>query len=294
MNMNISEIALFEWLGKFFGHISVEGLEKFLIQGTKAVLVLILSYLFLRLLLKFIDRYFKNDHAILTYKSICRYVVWTLGIFSALHVAGIELSVFFTTGGLIAVAAGFALKTLAENYVAGMVLRSEETVKRGDVLNLDGLMVRVKDIGLRSTIVRARDDSDIMIPNSLLVQGKIGNYTLRDSLCRVSTTIGVRYSSDLKKVREVLEGVCNKLEGLSSRHAPIVYLTDFGNSSVNDEVDVWIDDPWKSKLVRSALNEAIWWALKGAGIVIAFPQLDLHFDKNFGQPDGFNKQEPEH
>jgi small-conductance mechanosensitive channel len=63
---------------------------------------------------------------------------------------------------------------------------------------------------------------------------------------------------------------------------------------MNYEVDVWIDDPWKSKLVRSALNEAIWWALKGAGIVIAFPQLDLHFDKNFGQPDGFNKQEPEH
>ncbi len=271
---------LLNWLAKFFGHIPVEDLEKFLFQGIKAVLVLILSYLFLRLLLKLIDRFFKNDNAVLTYKSICRYVVSTLGIVTALHVAGLNFTSLFTTGGLVAVAVGFALRNVAENYVAGIQIRAEETIKHGDVLEVDGLMVRVKNIGLHRTIVRARNDCDILIPNSLFVKEKIGNYTLRDSLYRVSTTIGVSYFSDLKKVREVLKGVCDKLEGRSSRHAPAIYLTDFGSSSVNYQVCVWIDAPWRTNIVRSDLNEAIWWALKGEGIVIAFPQLDLHFDES--------------
>ena len=278
--MNISGIKPLEWLGKFFGNIPVEGLEKFLYQGIKAVLVLILSYLFLRLLLRLIDRKFKNDPAELTYKSICRYVVSALGIVIALHVAGLNFASFFTTGGLFAVAVGFALRNVAENYVAGIQIKAEETIKHGDVLEVDGLMVRVKNIGLHKTIVRARNDSDILIPNSLLVNKKIGNYTLRDSLYRVSTSLGVSYFSDLKKVREVLEGVCDKLEGRSSRHAPAIYLTDFGSSSVNYQVCVWIDAPWRRNLVRSDLNEAIWWALKGEGIEIAFPQLDVHLDKS--------------
>lgn len=300
MDINIDVKAPLEWLGKFFGHLPVEGIEKFLIQGTKAVLVLVLAYLFLRFLLRFIDRYFSSgdgpeDNYILTYKVICRYVVWTLSIATVVHIAGINLTSFFTTGGLLAVGAGFALRNVAENYVAGMTLRAEETVKHGDVLEIDGIFARVKSIGLRSTIARAGNDSDVLIPNSQLVQGKFTNYTLRDSICRISTTIGVSYSSDLNKVREVLESACEKLEGLSSHHQSKVYLNDFGSSSVNYQVFVWIEDPWSNyRTITSNLNEAIWWALKDEGIVIAFPQLDLHFDENFRQPGSISKQEPEH
>ncbi|GAH02373.1 unnamed protein product, partial [marine sediment metagenome] len=146
--------------------------------------------------------------------------------------------------------------------------------------DVDGLMVKVKSIGLRDTIVRTKDDSDILIPNSLLVQGKIGNYTLRDSLCRVWTAVGVSYSSDLKKVRDVLEKVCGGFDGLSAQHEPVVLLTDFGDSSVNYQVFVWIEDPWNTRAIKSRLNEAVWWGLKDAGIEISFPQLDVHFDKS--------------
>jgi small-conductance mechanosensitive channel len=300
MDISIDVKTPLEWLGKFFGHFPVEGFEKLLIQGIKAVLVLVLAYLFLRFLLRFIDRYLSSDDGtednyILTYKVISRYFVWTLAIAIVVHIAGINLTSFFTTGGLLAIGAGFALKNIAENYVAGLVLRAEETVKHGDVLEIDGMFVRVKSIGLRSTIARAANDADLMIPNSKFVQEKFTNYTLRDSICRISTTIGVSYSSDLKKVREVLETTCRNLEGLSSRRPSQVYLNDFGSSSVNYHVFVWIEDPWSNyRVATSNLNEAIWWALKDASIVIAFPQLDLHFDENFRQPGNFTKQEPEH
>ena len=284
--MNRQEMNnLLDWLAKFFGYLPVDGIEALAIQGFKAALVILAAYVGMRIVVKGIDRHFKasghtDDAAIRTYKIVCRYSVLTVGILIALHVAGVKLTSVFTTSGLVAVALGFALKDVAENYVAGLIIKTEESIKHGDVLDVDGMMVRVKSIGIRDTIVRTKDDSDILIPNSLLVQGKIGNYTLRDSLCRVYTTVGVSYSSDLKKVREVLEGVCANFDGLSTQHAPVVLLTDFGDSSVNYQVFVWSEKPWNIRMLKSKLNEAVWWGLKDAGIEIAFPQLDVHFDKS--------------
>jgi potassium efflux system protein len=274
-----------DWVAKFFGHLPVDGIEALAIQGLKAAIVILATYVGMLIMVRGIDRHFKtrghsDDAAIRTYKRICRYSVLTIGVLIALHVAGVKLTSLFTTSGLFAVALGFALKDVAENYVAGLIIKTDESIEHGDVLDVDGMMVKVKRVGLRDTIVRTKDDSDILIPNSLLIQGKIGNYTLRDSICRVWTAVGVSYSSDLKQVREILEGVCSNFDGISSQHAPVVLLTDFGDSSVNYQVFVWTEDPWNIRTLKSKLNEAAWWGLKDAGIEIAFPQLDVHLDKS--------------
>jgi small-conductance mechanosensitive channel len=276
---------LLEWLAKFFGYIPVAGVEALLLKGFQAALILLVVFVALRILFKAIDHHYlksddRNKDDIRIYKRVSRFVLWTLGILIALYVVGVNLSSLFTTGGLLAVALGLSLKSILENYVGGLIIKADDTIKHGDVLDIDGQMVRVKNIGIRATVVRTKDDSDILIPNSLLVQGKIGNYTHRDNLCRLWTSVGVSYSSDLKQVREVLEEVCRNFDGLSAQHAPVVLLTDFGNSSVNYQVFVWIEDPWNSRTIKSKLNEAVWWALKAAGIEIAFPQLDVHLDKS--------------
>jgi len=276
---------LLEWLAKFFGHIPVAGIEALLFKGFQAALVLLVVFVALRILFKGIDHHYKksddrNKDDIRIFKKVSRFVLWTLGILIALHVVGVNLSSLFTTGGLLAVALGLSLKSILENYVGGLIIKADDSIKHGDVLDIDGQMVRVKSIGIRATIVRTKGDSDILIPNSLLVQEKIGNYTHRDLVCRLWTSVGVSYSSDLKQVREVLEEVCRDFGGLSAQHAPVVLLTDFGNSSVNYQVFVWIEDPWNSRIIKSKLNEAVWWALKAAGIEIAFPQLDVHLDKS--------------
>jgi potassium efflux system protein len=276
---------LLNWLAKFFGHLPVDGIEALAIQGLKAALVILASYVGMRIVVKGIDRHFttighSDDAVIRTYKRVCRYSFLTVGILIALHVAGVKLTALFTTSGLIAVALGFALKDVADNYVAGMIIRTGESIKNGDVLDVDGMMVRVKSIGIRDTIVRTKNDSDILIPNSLFVQGKIANYTRRDSFCRVWTAVGVSYSSDLRQVREVLEGICSNFDGPSSQYSPVVLLTEFGDSSVNYKVFVWTEDPWNIRTLKSKLNEDIWRGLKEAGIEIAFPQLDVHLDKS--------------
>ena len=274
-------------LAKFFGHIPVSGIEAFLIQGVKAALVLLAAFVFSRILLKAIDRHVKkntssDDATIRIYKRVVRVTVYTVGILIALHVFGIKLTSLFTTSGLFAVALGFALKSILENYVAGMIIRWDESIKHGDVITISDQLVKVRRIGIRETIVRTKDDCDILIPNSLLILNKVGNYTRRDSLCRVWASVGVSYSSDLKKVRQVLEGACSNVEGLSTQHAPVVQLTDFGDSSVNYQVSIWIENPWDQLLIKSQLHEAIWWALKEAEIEIAFPQLDVHLSQTDG------------
>jgi small-conductance mechanosensitive channel len=118
----------------------------------------------------------------------------------------------------------------------------------------------------------------MILPNSALVRSNVVNVTLGDSLLRLRCPVRVVDTSDRKQVREVLEqaaGACTwRVTGLD----PVILLDEFGNSSVNREVSVWIDSPLEVQRARSRLNEAIWFALKEARITIAYPQLDVHLD----------------
>jgi small-conductance mechanosensitive channel len=192
---------------------------------------------------------------------------------------GINLSALFAAGALFAVALGFALQDLGQNLTAGITLLTERSIKPGDVLELDGRLVRVRHMGLRATVARTLDDEDIIVPNSALAKDAVINLTFRDSLYRVRAGVGVTYASDMKRVKAVLEEVIAGMEWASKTKKPVVLLAEFGNSSVDWEVSVWSEDPWRVRRHQSSLREAIWDAFAAAGIVIAFPQLDLHFDQ---------------
>jgi small-conductance mechanosensitive channel len=201
------------------------------------------------------------------------------GVFAALRVAGIDLTALFAAGALFAVAFGFAMQKMTPNFVSGVILLTEGAIKPGDVLQIEGRMVRVRDMGIRATIVRTLDDEDMIIPNWVLVQSAVTNYTYRDSVIRLRVLVGVSYGPNLRRVREALEGAVQNLDWTSKENEPVILLSEFGSSSVDFEVSVWIDDPWRSRRARSALREAIWWAFKDSGITIALPQLDLHLDE---------------
>jgi small-conductance mechanosensitive channel len=219
-----------------------------------------------------------DEGSIRVYRRFVQVFVWVIGVSLALHTLGIDLMHVFTGGGLLAVALAFSMKDLSENVISGLVLRLERVIDHGDVLSTkDGERVKVKEIGFRATIVRNINECDQIIPNSELVQHKVSNYTYRDSLYRLEASVGVAYDSDLRKVRATLEQVCAGLDWKSEQQQPQVQLIEFGNSSVNYRILVWIEDPWIRGRLLSELNEAIWWGLKEADIVIAFPQLDVHF-----------------
>jgi small-conductance mechanosensitive channel len=271
---------LFEqlWTSLNMREIEAMGL-KILAAAAILLIALLASRMLQRCLARRLDHHAPGDEArIRSYKSILRAVVMTPAILLSVHVIGINLSHVFTAGGLLAVAVAFAMKNLSENLVSGLILRLERSIKPGDVLESEGVTVRVKSIGFRATVARTKDEKDLVIPNAQLVQSRVANCTLRDSLCRIETTVGVAYSSDLEMVREVLQSVCDGLDWTSSQHQPAIILSEFGDSAVSYTIRVWTDDPWAAGQRRSVLNEAVWWGLKQARITIAFPQLDVHFE----------------
>lgn len=206
------------------------------------------------------------------------YAVLAIGIGIALQTAGIELTALFAAGAVFALGFGFAMQNIAQNFVSGIILLVERTIRPGDIIEVDGKVVRVQQMGIRATIAQTRDDEMLVIPNALLVQSTVKSYSMSGGQYRVRVEVGVAYHSDLKLVRQALEEVARTFEGRSANVDPSVSLLRFGPSSVEYEVSVTIADPWQASNQRSALREAIWFMLRDKEISISLPQLDVHFD----------------
>jgi potassium-dependent mechanosensitive channel len=204
------------------------------------------------------------------------YGIVLMGLGVALQTIGVNLGALFAAGAFFAIALGFAMQNIAQNFVGGLILLGERTIKPGDLLEVEGRFISVTHIGLRATVGRSRDEEDLIIPNSVLVQNTVTNYTLRDTTRRIRVTVGVSYDSDLKVVKRVLQQTALEFGDRLPDYQPSVLLLEFGDSAVVFEVSVWISDAWRARIMRSELHEAIWWALKGAGVTIPFPQRDVH------------------
>ncbi len=220
----------------------------------------------------------RHEGSVAATGRLIHYAILAIAMSTALHVVGINLTALFAAGAFFAVAIGFAMQNITQNFVSGIILLTEQTIKPGDVLEVDGKMVKVKQLGIRSTVARTLDQEDLIIPNSVLVSSTVKNYTLKDSLYRLRSMVGVTYDSDMKRVRRVLDDTLRSLDWRDKSRDPIITMKEFGSSSVDWEVSVFITNPFGQQQIRSKMNEAIWFALKDAGIVIAFPQLDLHLD----------------
>ncbi len=211
------------------------------------------------------------------------YTLGAAGVGVALQTVGIQLSALFTAGAVFAVGLGFAMQNIAQNFVSGIILLVERSVRPGDVLEVEKRLVRVEEIGIRTTLVRTLDEEALIVPNSTLVQSTVKSYTIRDTHFRVRTQVGVAYGSDMRLVRSVLEKVGEGLAWRLESRPPVVLLRDFGSSSVDWELSVWTDEPWQQRVHGSLAREAIWNAFADAGITIAFPQLDVHLDPSVSE-----------
>lgn len=209
---------------------------------------------------------------------LLHYAVMAIGLSIAVQQVGINLNALFAAGAIFAVGIGFAMQNIAQNFVSGLILLVERAIKPGDIVEVEGRVVRVLKMGIRTTVARTRDDEEIIIPNASLVQSTVKNYTLDDPIFRIRADVGVHYKSDMRKVRASLLRAAESMEWRLADREPVLMLTDFGDSAVDWQVSVWSEDPWRGPRIQSELREAIWWALKEDDIEIAFHQIDVHFD----------------
>jgi potassium-dependent mechanosensitive channel len=212
-------------------------------------------------------------------ERLAHYFIVMMGIVIALRTTGIKLDALFTAGAVFAVGFGFAMQNIAQNFVSGVILLFERTIKPGDVIEVGGQIVKVQQMSIRATIVRTLDEEDVIVPNSSLVQSNVKNFTLEDNIYRVRVTVGVSYSADVRQVKALLEECARSMDYREKGYEPRVLLLNFGASALEFEASVWMRDPWNHRIASSKLREAIFYAFKEHQILLAFPQIDVHFDQ---------------
>jgi small-conductance mechanosensitive channel len=208
--------------------------------------------------------------------TLFRYALVAFGLFVAVDTLGFDLSAFKIAFGALGVGVGFGLQNVVSNFVSGLIILIERTVKREDIIVVGGTDGRVIRIGLRSSVVRTRAGHEIIVPNSDLVSSQVTNFSYHDRLVRVDIPVGVSYASDPNRVRDLLIQAAKEEKRILDSPLPDVLFRGYGDSSIDFELRAWIDDPWQTPQVRSALYFSIWYKLKGDGIEIPFPQRDLH------------------
>lgn len=189
----------------------------------------------------------------------------------------ISLTQFSVVSGALAVGIGFGSQNLIGNFISGIILLLERPVNQGDVIEIDGLEVTVERLGPRSTIVRTRDNTHMIVPNSRLLEQPVINWTLSDDVVRRRISVGVAYESPTRQVAELLQGVLASVEQVRKEPAPLVMFADFGESSLLFEVFFWVNLSDRLS-AENELRHGIAAAFAREKIVMAFPQRDVHLE----------------
>ena len=217
-----------------------------------------------------------------TVGRLTHYAIIILALFIALSSVGLNFGNLALVAGALSVGIGFGLQSIVNNFVSGLIILFEKTLRVGDYVELDtGLTGTVKAINVRSTLINTNDNIDIVVPNSEFVSTRLTNWTLGERILRVRIPFGVAYGSDKDMVKqaaiEAAEEVPYTLTHMSGRE-PDVWLVEFGDNSLNFLLTVWVNRQGARRPTRT--RAAYLWALETKlgeyGIEIPFPQRDLH------------------
>jgi len=219
--------------------------------------------------------------AVYTWARVLRYAVWIIGTIVGLNYIGLDLASLALLGGAIGVGIGFGLQNIFSNFISGMIILLERTLKVGDFVDLQsGVRGQVREIGLRFTRITTNDDVDIIVPNSEFINGRVTNWTFETRVRRMRIPFGVAYGSDKARVKAAGLRAAERVKGtvILSGREPDVWLVGFGDSSLNFELVVWVGPELVARPGRT--EAAFLWAiedeLRAENVEIPFPQRDLH------------------
>lgn len=215
------------------------------------------------------------------FSRVARYFVWILATVIGLSWLGFDLTSLAILGGAIGVGLGIGLQGFFGNMFAGVVILFERSVKVGDFVDLQsGVMGRVSEISMRYTRITTNDSVDMFVPNSELTGGRVINWSYGNHIRRIHVPFGVAYGSDKELVREAGIAAAKTVQGtiFDAGRVPEVWLTRFGDSSLDFELVVWVS---RELLLSPSRTQAKYlWALEtelaARGLQIPFPQRDIH------------------
>jgi len=216
-------------------------------------------------------------HAI---KRIVFYTLLIVIVVTALGLLHVPLTAFAFVSGAVAIGVGFGAQNIINNFISGWILMSERPVRIGDFIEIEGAHGVVETIGNRSTRIRRVDGVHMLVPNSRILENTVINWTLVDRQVRNKLTVGVAYGSPVRDVERLILQALSEHGSINSEPKPQVIFDDFGDSALIFEAYFWCDVSGERELraIRSELRYRLVELFDEHGIVIAFPQRDVHLD----------------
>jgi small-conductance mechanosensitive channel len=190
---------------------------------------------------------------------------------------GLDLTFFALFSGALGLGLGFGLQKVFANLVSGFILLADKSIKPGDVIQLGDKYGWINYLGVRYISVVTRNGTEHLIPNESLITGEVVNWSYSQNLVRLKVPVGVAYGSDLEQARDLMLEAAEDTPRVLKDPKPSVRLLGFGDSTINLELRVWINDPQNGvSAVKSNLLWGIWRRFRDHGIELPFPQRDLH------------------
>ena len=267
------------------------------------LIILLVAYALSRLVRHAVARIGRSEEAgtqasLYTVGRLSHYTIFTIAVIVALSTIGLDFSNIALVAGALGVGIGFGLQSIVSNFVSGLIILFEHSLRVGDYIELDtGLTGTVKAINVRSTLINTNDNIDIVVPNSEFVSNRLTNWTLAERILRMRIPFGVAYGSDKELVRkaaiEAAGEVQYTLKNLRGRE-PDVWLVEYGDSSLNFLLLVWVNRQGARRPTRT--RAAYLWAMEDKfreyGIEIPFPQRDLNLRSGWQAAPGGAAESP--
>lgn len=211
---------------------------------------------------------------------LTKYVLYVLGFIMGMNMIGINVSVLLGASAALLVGVGLGLQNIFSDFVSGIVLLLDSSIKVGDIIETDKLVCQVKEINLRTTTVLTRDDKYIILPNTILTKNSVLNWTHTNPNSRFDIQIGVSYSADITMVMDILKQTAIENDKISKLPLPFVRFNDYADSALIFNLYFWAADVFRVENLKSDLRIKIFEEFKKNNIEIPFPQRVLRFGEN--------------
>jgi small-conductance mechanosensitive channel len=248
------------------------------------VLAFLISSMLLKLIRKLVTRNLPIDdkNKFISIFQFIRYLVYIFVIMFALNISGVNIGVLLTASAAIFIGLGFALQQLFQDLIAGVLIILDQSLKVGDIIEIDGKVGKVQRISLRSTRAYTRNQRVMIIPNHMFMSDLLFNWTQNDSVIRDNVGVGVAYGSDTALVKKIMIEATESMSDVIQTREPVVFFENFGDSSLDFAVYFYVSDAFTIPRIKSDLRFEIDRKFRENNITIPFPQRDLHVyqDKN--------------
>ena len=253
---------------------------KLLLASVLFVLAFSLSRFFSSLAGRLLYRRLLEPGAALAFQSLTFYGLLVAFLLVALRTVNIPLTAFALLGGALAIGIGFGSQNVISNFISGLILLVERPIKVGDVVDVEGVAGIIDRVGPRSTQIRTFDNLHIIVPNSMLLEQKVVNWTLSDDTLRRKIVVGVSYDAPVREVAKLILRAIDEHGRVLKKPEPKAHFQDFGDNALVFHAFFWVQlDSRVSFLeIESDLRHRIFHLFRDAGISIAFPQRDVHLD----------------